>query len=144
MLVEEIMTENPQCCTPEMNVVQAAGMMKERDCGAIPVVDNLKDKTPLGIITDRDIAIRCVAAGKDPSATKVGECMSRDALTIAPEATLEEGAKTMEENQVRRLIVAKNGTCLGIVVQAQIARFAPKEVAADMLREISQPAPQFA
>lgn len=145
MQVKDIMTENPQCISPEMNLVQVAKLMKECDCGAIPVINDQKNGKPIGIITDRDIVIRAIAEEKDPSQIKVKECMSKEAVTISPEATLEECAKLMEEKQVRRLIVVNgNGKCSGIVVQAQLARNAPKEIAAELLREISQPSTEMA
>lgn len=144
MQVKDIMTKSPQCGTPEMNLVQIANMMKDCDCGAIPVVNDQKDRKPLGIITDRDIAIRAVAEGRNPSQTKVKECMSSQIVTISPDASLEQCAKLMEEKQVRRLIVAADdGKCSGIIVQAQLARTAPKEVAGEMLREISQTTPEL-
>lgn len=145
MQVKEIMTENPQCCTPDMNLVQVAKMMKECDCGAIPVVNDQKEKKPVGIITDRDITIRAVATEKIPAQTMVKECMSAETVVITPEASLEQCAKLMEEKQVRRLVVVNGkGSCLGIVVQAQIARKAPKEITAEVLHEISQPTPELA
>lgn len=145
MQVKEIMTENPQCCTPDMNLAQIAQLMKTCDCGAIPVVADQKDKKPIGIITDRDITIRAVAEGRNPSQTRVEECMSTEVVEVSPESTLEECAKLMEEKQVRRLVVVNgNGRCCGIVVQAQLARNASKEVAAELLREISQPTQEMA
>lgn len=144
MQVKEIMSENPRCVGPEMDLVQVAKLMKECDCGVIPVVNNPKDAKPIGMITDRDIIIRMVAEGKSPSQIKVKECMSPKTVTISPDAGLEQAAKLMEENQIRSLIVVNgNGRCSGIIVQAQLARNAPKEVAAELLREISQPSPEL-
>lgn len=145
MQVKDIMTKEPQCCTSDKNLVQAAKMIKDCDCGAIPVVNDEQDRKPIGIITDRDITIRAVAEGRIPSQTKVKECMSVQVVSISPEASLEQCAEIMEERQVRRLVVVnRDGKCLGIIVQAQVARAAPKEIAGELLKEISQSVPELA
>jgi CBS domain-containing protein len=144
MLVKDIMTENPKCATPDMNLVSVAKIMKDCDCGAVPVTRSESDRQPIGIITDRDIAIRAVAEDMSPSKTKVRECMSESTITIAPNASVEECASLMKEKQVRRLVVVEGGRIRGIVVQAQIARKASKDVAAETIRKISEPAPDFA
>lgn len=144
MQVKEIMRKDPQCCTPETTLVEVAKMMKECDCGAIPVVKDSRTKKPVGIITDRDIAIRAVAENKIPSKTMVGDCMTGPTVTISPDASLEECARVMEENQLRRLLVVDgSGQCRGIVVQAQIAKSAPKEIAGELLKEISEPSSEL-
>lgn len=144
MQIKEIMTKDPQCCTPEQNLVDVARMMRDCDCGAIPVVQEMRDKKPVGIITDRDITIRAVSEGKIPSQTRVRECMSPRVATVNPEASVEECARLMEEKQVRRLVAVNGaGKVVGMVVQAQIARNAPAETAGDMIKEISQPTPEM-
>jgi CBS domain-containing protein len=144
MQVKDIMTENPQSTTPEMNLVHVAKLMQECDCGAIPVVQDDKARKPVGVITDRDIVVRAVAEGKNPSQTKVKESMTKEAVTIYPDETLERCAALMKEKKVRRLIVVDgSGKLIGMVVQAQLATHAPKEVTGQMVQEISQPAPEL-
>lgn len=145
MQVKEIMTENPRLATPEMDLLQAARLMKLCDCGAIPVVNDETESKPVGLITDRDIVIRSIAEEICPLQLKVKDCMSILPITISPEATLEECARRMEKHRVRRLIVVDaDGRCCGIVVQAQLARNTTQEIAAELLREISQSAPFLA
>jgi CBS domain-containing protein len=137
MQVREIMTENPACCAPDSSIIEAARIMAERDCGEVPVVD--QNRKLSGVITDRDIACRAVAQGKDPQRTRVREVMSSPVVTVTPEASLEECCKTMEQNQVRRVpVVDRSGACCGIVSQADIARNAPEDATAEVVKDISQ------
>jgi CBS domain-containing protein len=138
MRISEIMTPAPECCRPEQTIQEAAHIMLARDCGCVPVIDE-KAQRILGLITDRDIAIRAVAAGKDPSRTTVAETMSHPPVVIQDESTLEACLKLMEENQVRRApVVDHNGRLIGIVAQADIARLAPGEKVAALVTEVSK------
>lgn len=138
--VEEIMTRDPACLTGEDTLQSAAQLMRDCDCGAIPVVDTLKDRHPMGIITDRDIAIRAVSTNRIPAQSKVEEFMSTKLATVSPEANLREVEAVMEKNKVRRvLVVDKADSVCGIVTQAQVARNAPAEDVAEVLAAISEP-----
>ena len=137
MKVKDLMTSDPATVGPDDVCAQAATLMKQEDCGAIPVV---RDNTLIGIITDRDITIRAVAAGRDPKTTKVSEVMSADPITVGPDDDVSEAASIMAKSQIRRLPVVENGKLLGIVVTAQLAR---REKASDLgetIKEISEPA----
>ncbi|MBA3677078.1 MAG: CBS domain-containing protein [Sphingosinicella sp.] len=137
MNAQDIMTKAPACCAPEASVGDAAKLMVENDCGQIPVVDN--NGVLVGIITDRDIACRCVAEGKQ-SDTPVSEVMSKSAITVTQDASLDECCKKMEDNQIRRLpVVDEAGKCCGIVSQADIAQSARKEETGDLVRSVSKP-----
>lgn len=140
MQVKKIMTEDPAVCTPEMNLQEAAQMMVACDCGAIPVVDSKDHRKPVGIITDRDIACRAVAAAKNPVETKVGDCMTPHLACVSPDTTVNEACEIMEKNQVRRLLVADGqGRLCGIVSQADIALHVPKNKAAEVVKQVSEP-----
>lgn len=135
MNAQQIMTKGPACCTPEDTIKDAAKLMVEHDCGQIPVVD--KDNTLVGVITDRDIACRCVAEGHTFD-TKVGEVMTNTPVTVSPEASLDECCKKMEDNQVRRLpVVDDSGKCCGMLSQADIAANAEPKETGDLVREVS-------
>jgi CBS domain-containing protein len=141
MHVKDIMTETPMCCTRETSLQDVAQLMCDNDCGSIPVVENTETAKPVGIVTDRDIACKAVATGKNPAKMKVSEIMSSPCITVAPDDTLEHCCKTLEENRVRRvLVIDDEGSCCGIVAQADIARMAPAHETAEVLREVSQPA----
>lgn len=139
MLVRDLMTENPACTTPDRDLGHPAQLMVQNDCGGIPVVENEDTGRVLGIITDRDIVTRTVAQGQNPLQTRTSEAMTRDLVTVDPEADVEEARRLMEENQLRRLVVAKDGTCVGIIAQADLARKLPEEQAGEVVEEVSQP-----
>src|SRR4026208_564911 len=120
MKVKDLMTPSPTVARPEDTASQAATLMKQEDCGAIPVVKD--GGTLVGIITDRDIVLRVVAAGKDPRSTPISAAMSADPVTLGPHARADEAEKLMAEHQVRRLPVVDDGRLVGILVPAQLAR----------------------
>lgn len=137
MQVREIMTANPACCSPDATVQDAARLMVENDCGEIPVVD--REGRPLGVVTDRDIACRAVADGKDGK-TSVREVMSSPAVTVSPEMSIEDCCRAMDENQIRRVpVVDEDGGCCGMVSQADVALEGPGQMTADVVRDVSRP-----
>lgn len=141
MQVREIMTTNPACCTPESSLQDVAKLMADCDCGEIPVLD--EQGRPVGVVTDRDIACRAVAQGKDPAQTRAREVMSQPVVTVTPEENLEACCQRMEENQIRRLpVVDQSGRCCGMVSQADIARAAPEHEVAEVVRDVSRPTPE--
>ncbi len=137
MKVQEIMSADPACCISASTVEEAARLMAEHDCGEIPVVDS--GRKPLGVVTDRDIACRAVAQGKGPR-TPVHEIMSSPAITVSPDMELDECCQIMEHNQIRRVpVVDAQGGCCGMVAQADLARRAPANMVAEVLRDVSVP-----
>jgi CBS domain-containing protein len=140
MKVQDIMTHDPACCTPETTLIEVAKMMKNCDCGAIPVVEDEASRKPAGIITDRDIVVRALAADRNPSKTRASECMTKSLVTVSPEDDLDECIRLMEKNKVRRILVVDNrGSVVGITVQAQIARSVDKSRTGEVLQDISRP-----
>lgn len=138
MQVRDLMTENPACCSPEASLQDAAKLMKDCDCGEIPVVD--EQNRPIGVVTDRDICCRAVAEGADPAQVKVREVMSSPVLTVGPDASVDECCQLMDDNQIRRIpVVDDSGACCGIVAQADLARAIGEPEVGHMLRDISQP-----
>ena len=139
MKVNDVMTQDPACCTPETPLRDVARMMVECDCGEIPVVDSKRTLRPAGVVTDRDIVVRCVAAGKNPLEAEAEDCMSSPVVTVTPDADLEEVADLMEKHQLRRIpVVDEAGALCGIVAQADIARHAPPREVAEVVREVSR------
>jgi len=138
--VAAVMTRNPVVCTPATDLSDVAIKMMEYDCGAIPVVENEESCTPIGIITDRDIVCRAVAARNNPLDLKVRDCMTVQTITVSEDASVEECCKLMEKNQVRRIpVVNAGGRCVGIVSQADIAIQASPKHATQVIREVSKP-----
>lgn len=140
MRVRDVMTREPVCCTPDTSLADAARLMVEHDCGALPVVGDLAGRKPLGIITDRDIVARSIAKGLDPMMLTVRECMTTPAVTLVEDARLHECVEILELAQIRRMVVVDaTGACSGIVAQADIALHASKREAGDLVREVSRP-----
>jgi CBS domain-containing protein len=140
MKIKEIMTASPACCTPETSLRDVAAMFVDHDCGAVPVVDGLETRRPIGMVTDRDIACRAVAKGLNALELTARDCMSSPSVTVPEDASLDDAIKLMEDNRVRRLpVVDERGRCIGVVAQADIALSAGKGETADVVREISQP-----
>jgi CBS domain-containing protein len=110
--------------------------MRDEDTGIIPIVDG--DRL-VGTITDRDLAIRVVAEGRDPQTTTVAEVASRDLVTIDPQQDLDEALRLMARHQVRRLpVVEEDGKLVGILSQADVAREASPEETGRVVEEISE------
>ena len=140
MQVREIMTENPATATPDMGLKEVARLMKDCDCGAIPVVDGQDNCRPIGVVTDRDIVIRCLADGKNPLDCKAGDAMSSQVITIYADERLEDALRAMEENEIRRIVVVdENDQCIGMLSQADIALNAPAAQTAELVRDVSEP-----
>jgi CBS domain-containing protein len=140
MKIKEIMTASPACCTPGTSLREVAAMFVDHDCGAIPVVDNVDTRRPIGMVTDRDIACRAVAKGLNALELTARDCMSSPSVTVKEDASLDEAIQLMEDNRVRRLpVVDERGRCIGVVAQADIALSAGKGKTAEVLKEISQP-----
>jgi CBS domain-containing protein len=140
----EIMTRDPACVTPEDSVRQAAQLMADHDCGCLPVVDSHGSNKVVGVITDRDIAVRGVARGRN-SDTPVRDLMTRDATTCPPDADLEDVERHMSDRQVRRIVIADaDGRACGIISQADLARASDRvvseKVVARVVERISEPA----
>jgi CBS domain-containing protein len=109
--------------------------MALHNCGAVPVVD--ADDLPIGIVTDRDIALRAIGLGLTSDAT-AGACMSTPVITVPTDATLRHCADAMEAHQIRRLVVVgDNGPVTGILAQAELARTAPDELVSEIVEEVS-------
>ncbi|MBZ5524499.1 MAG: CBS domain-containing protein [Acidobacteriia bacterium] len=140
MTVENIMTKEPQCCSPEDTVQVVAQLMKKLDVGAIPVIADQVSKRLVGIITDRDLCITAMAEGKDPRTTKIAPYFTKTVVTCMPGDTLEVCEQKMKLNKIRRiLVVDAQYKCLGIVVQADLARVEKPEAFRELVAEISKP-----
>ena len=136
MKVRELMTTEPTTVEPKATLGEAATLMKQNDCGSIPVVEGGR---LVGIVTDRDIVVRGVAAGKDPKTQRVSEVMSANPVTIGPDNDVSDAEMKMADRQIRRLPVVEGGKLVGIIVTAQIARAGNERKVGETLKEISEP-----
>jgi len=134
--ITDLMTPNPRTIDQDRPVTDAAKMMRDEDVGLAPIVDG--DRL-VGTVTDRDIAIRIVAEGKDPQTTKAIDIASRELITIDPQQDLDEALKLMARHQVRRLpVVEEDGKLVGVVAQADIAEHASGKKTGEVVEQISK------
>lgn len=120
----DLMTPTPRTCSPFSTVLEAVMIFRDADCGAVPIV---KDGQPVGILTDRDVAL-ALAEYPDLANRSVADVMSEGVVTVAPVATLEEVAETLDSRGVRRvLVVDQGGDLVGIVSRTDLARLLPGE-----------------
>jgi CBS domain-containing protein len=134
MNIRDIMTPNPRTVSPDDSIESAARIMRDEDTGAVPVVQNGR---PVGMLTDRDIVIRAVAAGG--SARSVREVVTERFISVSPDATTREATDLMSEHQIRRLPVVENERLVGIVSLGDLAvKEAKDRRVGDTLQSISE------
>jgi CBS domain-containing protein len=133
--IRDVMTPGPETIQADRPAAEAAKLMEQADAGMIPVMDN---GDLLGTVTDRDIAIRLVAEGKDPQATPVREIASTSIVTIEPDRDLDEALQLMAKHQVRRLPVVEDGRLVGVLAQADVAREGNEKEVGHTVEEISK------
>lgn len=121
ILAWQIMTEDPTTVTPDTPLTVAAQLMRELDVGVIPVVDDDSEGRLVGVITDRDMVVRCLADGRDGQ-TAVGDCMTSDVASVAPGDSVHDVLDVMKHERVRRVPVTDaGGRLVGIISQADLA-----------------------
>ena len=134
--IKDVMTSDPCTIDADKSVAYAAKMMRDEDVGVAPIVES--DKL-VGMLTDRDIAVRVVAEGKDPERVTVREVASKQVVTVDPQQDLEEALRIMAKHQVRRLpVVEEDGRLVGVVAQADVAREGDDAETGQLVQEISQ------
>ncbi len=120
MIVKDIMSPKLVTVSPEENAAFAARLLYRYNIGALPVCS--KEGRIRGMVTDRDIVLRCVAAGEEPEATRVSNIMTRKIVTVGTHDPIEKAASLMAKEQVRRLPVEENGKLVGILSLGDIAK----------------------
>jgi CBS domain-containing protein len=134
--IREVMTKDPATVTGEDTVLDAAKAMRDGDFGAIVVVNDGGE--PRGILTDRDIVVRCIADDKIPAGTKVGEAFTTEPTTLSPDQSLDDAVDALRESNVRRLPVVEDGRVVGIISIGDLAEARDEKSA---LADISSAAP---
>jgi CBS domain-containing protein len=139
----DIMTQSPAVCTPATTAREAATLMEQNDCGSLPVVENRDSMKLIGMVTDRDLAIRILARGQSPD-TPIREAMTRNVSSVKADDDLDEVERLMSGQQVRRIpVVDDRSRVVGIIAQADLARELGAVGTKDFSRvveKISQPA----
>ena len=136
----EVMTKNPVCCLPNDMVAKVAQLMKSKDIGPVPIIENEQTKKLVGIVTDRDLALKIVAEGRDAKSTKAEEVMTRKVVTCRGEDDVQKALDAMSEHQLRRIPVVDNDNrIIGIIAQADVAtRVDQPAKTAEVVKDISQ------
>ena len=137
MLVGDVMTNHAVYVKEDEPVSAAARLLKQYNIGALPVCDD--QGCLMGMITDRDIVLRCVASGENPENTPIGRIMSRGIKTVHPGDYIEDASETMSRSQIRRLPVVEHGRLVGMLALGDMARQENCDIeASEALTEISQ------
>lgn len=131
----EVMTGDAKCIGENDSVLDAARRLAELDVGAMPICGD--DDRLKGMVTDRDIVVKVLAQGRDPSATKAGELGEGKPVTIGADDSVEEAIRTMKDHKVRRLPVIDGHRLVGIVSQADVARSADEQEVGELVEAIS-------
>lgn len=135
MLVKELMSPQPVFCTPETSLHDVARLMKENDCGAIPVCEG---QHVVGIVTDRDIVTRAVAGDADSQKLAASEVMTRNLMLVRDDDPIERALQIMESEQVRRLPVVQGPVLVGVLSMTDLAEHLSERKAGELLREVSE------
>jgi CBS domain-containing protein len=138
MDLDRLMTRNPRFCLATSPLDEVARAMRDEDVGEIPVVD--LDRHPVGVITDRDIVVRTLADGRNPLDVRVQDCMTAPPVVIQEDASVEDCARLMERQKIRRVpVVDAKGALCGIVSLADLERSDARSLQNDVTRAVSQP-----
>lgn len=139
MKVKDLMTKKPACATPDTDLSKVAKLMEDYNVGAIPVVERDTMKV-VGVVTDRDIATRAVARGKNPLQMTAMDVMSTPVYTVNQDDDVEEVTRLMEKRQIRRVpVVDESGNVCGMVAQADIALKTTDRTTGDLVEKVSKP-----
>jgi CBS domain-containing protein len=131
----DIMTGGAECARAGDTLVDVAKKLRDLDVGALPICG--EDDRLQGMVTDRDIVVKCIAEGGDPSSTTAGELAEGKPVTIGADDSVTEALRTMSQHGVRRLPVIDGQDLVGVVSQADIAKNLPDESVADLVEAIS-------
>jgi CBS domain-containing protein len=136
MTARDIMTQGPACIGEHDTLLQAARKMRDLDVGALPICG--EDDRLKGMLTDRDIVIRCLAEDRDPGSVTAGSLAEGAPVTIGADDPLEEVLATMAEYQVRRLPVIDGERLVGIIAESDIAQNAPAQDVAETIDAVTE------
>jgi len=135
-VARDLMTPDPQCVKEDQTLVEAARLLRDLDVGAMPICGN--DDRLKGMLTDRDIVVKCIAEGGDPNTVTAGSLAEGKPVTIGADDDIREALEVMQDHQVRRLPVIDGHDLVGIIAQADIARELSVSQIAETVAEISE------
>jgi CBS domain-containing protein len=122
MKARDLMTADPTTCRPTDNLKSIIGVMRDEDCGIVPITEGNGEHRVVGVVTDRDAALALAERDEKPSAVRSSEVMTTDIVSCEPDADLKDVSRRMQEAQVRRILVTEKGRLLGVISTADLAR----------------------
>lgn len=136
----DVMTKDPHCCLPSDTVSKLAQLMHKKDIGPVPIVENEQTRKLAGIVTDRDLALKIIAEGRDPKTTKAEDIMTRKVVTVRAEEDIQKALDLMAKHQIRRIpVIDQNDKLVGILAQADVVtRIGEPQKTAALLMSISE------
>ena len=132
----EIMSPGAECIGENETLVEAARKLRDLDIGSMPICG--EDDRLKGMLTDRDIVVKCIADGGDPSTVTAGSLAEGKPVTIGADDSIEEALETMKQHQVRRLPVIDGHELVGMLAQADIARAMSSDATGQLVEEVSE------
>jgi CBS domain-containing protein len=139
MEARDLMTKNPKTCGPADTLRSVLAIMRDEDCGIVPITEGNGQGLVVGVVTDRDIALRLGETDERPSNVRASEVMSSSIVSVEPGADLDEVSGRMKDAQVRRILVCENGRLLGVIATADLAREAKAKETGRVIEKISEP-----
>ncbi|MGR2752842.1 CBS domain-containing protein [Agromyces arachidis] len=133
----DLMTPEPACVKEQQTLAEAARIMRDLDIGSMPICGD--DDRLTGMLTDRDIVVKCVALGGAPNAVTAGELADGTPITIGADDDVREALRLMQQHRIRRLPVIDRGLLVGVIAQADVALALDADETAETVEEISQP-----
>lgn len=139
----DIMTKDPVCCLATDTALHTARLMKKHDIGIVPIVENRKNKKLLGVVTDRDLALRVVAKGLDPAETAVARAMSKPAIVCSPDDAWTKALDLMEQHRIKRVLITDvSQRVVGVIAGSDVAlRLRNEQKTGEVVAAIAQPDP---
>jgi CBS domain-containing protein len=131
----DIMTGTPECASVNDSLADAARKMRDLEVGSLPICGD--DNRLKGMVTDRDIVVKCVAEGEDPTMVKISSLAEGKPVTIGADDSVEDVLRTMRDHGVRRLPVIDGHELIGIVSQADVAKNLPEDKIGDLVEALS-------
>jgi len=119
--IRDVMNPWPEIMDAEATITEAAEVMREQNIGAVMVVEGDDEDRLCGILTDRDIVVRALAEGRDPTKTRIGDICSRKLTTVSPDHSVDDALRVMQAKTIRRLPVEKGGQVIGMLTIGDIA-----------------------
>ena len=139
MEARDLMTKNPRTCEPGDTLRAVIAIMREEDCGIVPITEGNGQGRVVGVVTDRDIALRLGETDERPSSVRASAVMSSSIVSVEPGADLDEVSRQMKDAQVRRILVCEDGRLLGVIATADLAREAKAKETGRVIEKISEP-----